>query len=472
MKEYNKIVNKIIKEINFTLKSIIPLGILSTFVIFLLLYLIGFSGTKNTIITIVFCSGILLFDIFYISFVLAKYYTYPKNKDNINRMGVVFYINTYGNKKDFISINNKLCENFAQLSEKLETNKMNVVILPMQRVETIKDIYNSDIQEKIIKKTNCTFGLFLKALDSGEGSSQYELQMNAKINAPNKMRPNIEKIFKINFDYIFDKINSTNINKKDDLKDLKSLSAQLFIICQFIYGVAHEYTENYDFSINLFLEMLEKTKTVNNNFYTKIRWFITYELCNSCLGVISQQYFNFVNNGVFNTDIVNKMLNIMRPSVIELNDYETTCDYHTSIAIVNVISGKILEAQSEINKVLKNTNFYKNNSKSIYYSEVFLIACSNNPKKYWNIYKKYKALENDTTQDSYTIFKFILNYYKLHQDNLGLKLALIFLTYFKSDLSFDLLPNDLIENAIIELNNLNKADLADCIIKLKSNASL
>lgn len=203
----------ILNAFKFTLNSIILVAVIISVGIGTICMTNGFENKGKTTMSLILISCLLVGFIVYSTVVLCLYYHLPKNKKSTKKMGVLFFINTHGNNSDFNAIKNKFCERFAELSMAIEKNNLNPVILTQKKTSVIKNIYDKDVQFKLLKRTNCIFGVFMTSTDEGRNTDEYQLQMNAMIVHPH-LEKNLEEILSNNFNYIFRDLHVSSLSKK------------------------------------------------------------------------------------------------------------------------------------------------------------------------------------------------------------------------------------------------------------------
>lgn len=450
----------IFQAFKFSLKSIIAIGVIFAVAIGTICIEVGFSDENKTTLSIVLISLLFLLFITYTSIVLILYYKLPKNK-KLTKMGVLFYINSHGNKDDYNAIKDKFCEKFSELSNSIIVNELNLIILTEKQVSVIKNINDEDYQEILLKKTKCVFGVFIKATDEGRNSDNYELQMNAMIIHP-ELKKALEDILKNNFSYIFNGLRMSTLNKKNDLKDLQNLSTKLFYICQIIYAVANEYSKHYHGAIKLCNDILHAIEHNETKFYKQVCIILRCEICCCAFSISDAQYKEYVYNEQYDAEMVNNVLKILGPQISKLKIPVYTIDYHLMKSVYQLITNHIPEAIGEINILDKTFNNVKPNARAWKYSEAFLTAVLNNPKKYRQIDILYKGLKNNNTQDPLLMFDFINTYCAINPENLGAKIALLLFVKYKS-LDPERLPSNLKSEVIDELTKLGNNDLITAI---------
>ncbi len=456
---------ELIKSMKFTKKSIFAVLLIVLGIMLTIYTQVGFNDKTSRIVSILALSVLCCVFLGYTIYVLCLYYKLPKNKTG--KMGVLFYINTHKNSSDYDAITNKFCEKFEELSEVIDKNKLIPIILTEKQVSVIKHISNHDVQHKLLKKTNCLFGVFMKSTDIGKESDEYELQMNAMITHP-WLNEILEKMLANNFNCVFRGLHSSTLNKKSDLKNLQNLSTQLYFVCQLIFGVANEYSGFPGGALQLFKEIEAKIKNETTKFYKQMLIIVNYEICSSAICITTAQYKDFVYNDQYDTEMVKSALDTMAKSLpIIKNDYYTI-DYHLAKAVYHLICGRVIEAKGESSLLAKSFPKVKPNQRPWAYSEAFLTACENKPNKYKTINEKYKSIKNNKTQDPLMIYYFILAFLNKQPTNLGLKLALLLLTYYKKDeLNTDILPQNLQQEVVDELNKLGQVNYAKFIKELE-----
>ena len=136
---------ELLSAITFTLKSIIFVGIIILFLIGRILFSIDFETKSNLTISIIGIVVLIILFTAYTVSVLLSYYHLPNMKKS-NSMGVLFYINTHNDSGNYKSIKNKFFEQFNQLSNLLENNKLCPIILTQKQISVIKNIDDKEVQ--------------------------------------------------------------------------------------------------------------------------------------------------------------------------------------------------------------------------------------------------------------------------------------------------------------------------------------
>lgn len=223
----------LIKLFTFTKQSLITATLILIFSIIERLANIGIDTEDNIKIFSVWCALLIFLYVIYVIIVLCSYHIFPKNKLKDDKIGVLFFIDTCDNKEDYKAIKEKLVDEFRKLSENnpYSDKKLSPIILSMKNVEVLKDkIYDRKEEEKLLKKTNCIFGVFFKAINEGRESLNYELNINAAITHPS-MNTLTRKIFANNFSLILREVGVNKLNKNNELKDLNLIASKLYYIC-------------------------------------------------------------------------------------------------------------------------------------------------------------------------------------------------------------------------------------------------
>ena len=425
----------------------------------------GFDTNNHMIISITLIIILILFFIIYTIIVMCSYYKLPKNKHK-TKMGVLFYINTHGNYEDYKSLKDKFFECFSELSEQLQKNLVNPIILSPKKVSVIKNSHDTEQQKKLLQKTNCLFGVFMKSTDEGRNSDEYQLQMNSIILHP-LLPEDIKAIFAHNFNYVFKDLRLQSLNKTNDLKKLQQLSTQLYYVCQFTYAIANEYSKHYVGAIQLCNDILHKIKEDNSTFYKNLSTILRCEICNCAIKITTAQYNDYVYNSSYDTNMVKNALSLMHEPIKKLNIPLYNINYHLAKAVYHLMSGKIIESKGEIAILEKYYQKTPPNMRVWAFSEAFLTACENNSKKYWAIDKKYKELKNNETQNSLLMFQFLNTFCNNNPNNLGIKIAMILLVYYK-DLDYNLLPENFRNDVVSSLKSIKHDDLARHIEKINA----
>ena len=419
-------------------------------------------GFKNGLII-----SIILLVLFgcYAKYVHNLYYKLPKNKRDA--IGILFYINTHGNHLDYKSITNKFCERFEELSEMIQQYKLYPIILTEKQVSVIKNISIDNTKINLLNKTNCDFGIFMKATDCGQSSDEYELQIHGTLSHP-KLNNDLDKLLSHNFNYVFQDLHSNTINKKNDLENLQILSTQLYYICQLMIGAIDKYSGFPQRALKLFMEMESKINNASSKFYRQLFLILKYEICSCIIAIADTEYKNFIFDGIYNKDVVKESLDIMKDTLRKISHINFTINYHLAKSVYHVMCGNIIEAKGEISLLDKYFKTIEFNQRPWIYSEAFLVALENKPNKYKTINTKYKTLKNNKTQEPLNIYYFIIAFLERQPNNLGLKLAQLLLVYYKKDeFNINILPENLQQEIVLELNNLNQCNFARFIEDLR-----
>ena len=455
----------LIKYINFKKTSILPFFVIILSLIISIILNIDYTNNCDIIIRTIISSLLFLFFILYTSFVFLSY-KLPKNKTN--NIGVLFCIDTYENISNYNTLLNKFYDNFAGLSDNIIINTLNPIVLTQKQISTIKNIYDFDTQMNLLIKTNCIIGVFIKSNELGENNTNYQLQMKAMIEHPN-LSYEAKKMLEKHFSYVFKDLRLNNLNKQDDLNDLQSLSSELYYICQFIYALANEYSKHLIPALNLYWHISNQIEKLNNDFYKNIKLILYNEIYACSLRIFYVEYFNYIYGEEYYSENIEYTINSMKLLNGKINNIYYYVDYHSIKAVYHFMNNNINEAFGEVNLLQKRYPTMPINKRIWAYSEAFLIAYTNNPKQYWNIFKKYKSLKNNNSQDSYTIYLFINRCLDSNPNNLGIKLALLLFVLVKDDLRLDIIPSDHINSVIEELKSLNQNDLINEIKILEKN---
>lgn len=293
------------------------------------------------------------------------------------------------------------------------------------------------------------------ATDEGMNSDCYQLKMDAMIVHPT-LPIELEKILKNNFNYVFNQnLHLNTLNKKNDLTELQTLGGKLYCICQLMYGVANLYSGYYLGALNLYWSLYINLKRGESQFNRQIFGILEKEICAAAIVINTLEYNTYILDGVYDTKKVSTALNYMGQVVSKLSNPDFIIDYYLTKATCNVLLGELVESKKQLAKLKGLSKKYLNCKKICEYSDAFLCAAENKGNKYWDIYKKYKKLKNNNTQDPKKIFDFINMYSMQNPQNLGVKLAMLFLVHFKN-LPQGLLPDDFRLEILTELESINK----------------
>lgn len=455
----------ILEYVKYTKKSIFPVSLFCFVASFYIAFTYGFEDKKT--ISILAISFIGVFLISYITGVFISYYRLPKKKDP-NKYGVLFVIDTHNNKEDYEAIKNKICEHFDTLSEQSNTIKLVSITPTLKNISCIKNIDDFEKQKKLLKKTNCFFGVFMKATDFGKGNSKYELQMNAMVSHVH-LEPNLKQLLAKNFGFVFRNLKLNSIDKTNDLKDLQLISTKLYIICQLIYGVCYEYAGYYLYAIRHYNSLLKNISKGSGSFYKEISSIINFEICAAVTNFSICEYHSYVYQDEYDFELVKETLEIMQPAqkVIHIDGF--TMDFHLSKAIFLLLSGKIMEAKGEINLLSNKFKKYPPNKQSWLFSEACLVACEDNPKTYTAIESCYKKLAFNTAQDPKTMFDFLHTYSVNNPNNLGVKIAMFFIVMYRPELPIEILPKTLKTDLLRNCKKLKMNELYQLIKEAKKS---
>lgn len=449
------------EKIDFTLKSLIYVAIFCVVGIVTLTTTVGFSDNLHTVLTSMFCGIIVLAYISYFTIVLCLYHKLPKNKEKY--MGVLFVVDTRQNHADYKAICEKFIDNFSSLSPSFHNNVLKPIVLSEKNISTRKvkqAFYNIDMQTALLKKTNCSFGVFLKTTDTGRNSDFYELTLNATM-LHNKFDPNIQKVFQNNFSYIFKELRKETLNRTDELQNLKNTSTKLFIVCQLIYATAYEYSLQTQKAVTLFNELLISISEATDSFYVNIKRIVVHEIY-ACFAINALfEYENYIENGKYNSDNLLHYSNFVHPILKTLN---ITCqiNYYNTLATIYVLQGNLNEAKKIINYLRQNNKKVQHNKRWWEYSYAFILACSDNPKKYPSIITAYREIRNNLMSAN-NIWNFINRYYNAHKTSLGIKIAIYSLYYYRKDINRDELSSQFPLDLIKELEEKGYTQTANIL---------
>lgn len=367
-------------------------------------------------------------------------------------MGVLFLIDTHENATEFKSICDKLYDHFKELSSTLEVNALKPIILSQCKVSKKKEVFHDvEAQGRLLKKANCLFGVFLKATETGSGSNKYELRMNAAILHPT-LTPFEKKILQNNFAYVFEGLRLNTIDRSDDLKQLQSLSVQLFYVCQLIYSVANSYSKRYIAAIELLDSIYKSLELRIDKFCIPFLQIICNEIFANYLFAHQDLYDAYLDNAIYDVALAGKIQAMVRPYLKIVSDDFRTC-YHLQRAIYYLLCDNLPMSNQEISSIKKTNKKVLPNQRVWDYSEAFLLACENDPQNYVRVMNRYEALKGNVNS-AYRIFRFINTYYSEHEDNLGVKIALYSLAYYRSDVDLDMLPANFKDEIIAQLKEL------------------
>lgn len=436
-----------LEELKFTKKSLIPIGIILAIAIFTVIATVGFADKIKSIISFCVIGIIVLFYIAYIIAVICLYHLLPKNKEKY--MGVLFVVDTRQNHEDYKAICEKFIDNFSSLSPILQDNILKPIVLSEKNI-TIRKIrnafYNADAQTALLKRTNCSFGVFLKTTDTGRCGDFYELTLNAAM-LHNKFDPSIQKLFQNNFTYIFKELRKETLNRNDELQNLKNTSTKLFVVCQLIYATAYEYSLQTQKAAALFNELLISINKATDDFYVNIKRIVIGEIY-ACFAINALiEYKNYIENGKYNFNKLLYYSNFVKPVVKSLNIH-CQSDYYNTLATIYVLQGNYNEAKSVITTLRQNNKKVQHNKRWWEYSYAFILACLDNPKKYSAIITAYREIRNNS-MSAVNIWLFTNRYYSDHKNSLGIKIAICSLYYYREDIKREELslqfPLDLIK---------------------------
>lgn len=453
----------LLKELKFTKKSLIPVGIILITTIYIIMVQVDFSNQSSVIISSVFSVLIGVFYISYIIVVFCSYYCLPKNKSN--KIGVLFVIDAKIHD-DYEAIKDKLIGNFNDISSRSAVNILKPIVLSEKVVSTKKlknIIYDKEGIVELLKKSRCNFIILIKTTDTGRNSDTYELSMNATI-LHSKFDLPIKKIFENNVSYIFKTLRNDILNRKDELQNLKVKSSKLYVVCQLIFATACEYSGNVFSALPIFKELYSQLVNNKDDFYNLVKHIVKLEIFTCFIIVDTREYKNYIKNGSYKVEDVEKATYYIEPLIKSL-DSNYQKGYHNSLAIRYVLTDDILAAKKE-------AEFLKIDSKQTSlckrwweYSLAFILACENNPAKYNQVISKYEKIKN-VEVDCNDILRFIKRYLNVHSDLIGVKVALFCLYYYRKELDIAELPTEFIQNLIDDLKDKGCISTSDIIMSM------
>lgn len=441
-----------LNSLNFTKRSIIVVLVFLFFGALTVSLKCGYQDKYHIILSSVLISGMFILWLIYAIVVIMKYYRLPRNRERKKKMGVLFIINTHGNKKDYKAIVEKFIEKFEEYSTSIEVNILKPIILTEKKVSVLKNIDDKNVQKKLLIKTGCLFGVFIKATDIGQNSKKYQLTTNAMLVHP-QLEPQMRKIFANNFCGVFNGLRLNLLDKENDLNKLQSLSTQLYYICQLIYGVANTYSGHYVAAMDLLTNLLSLIDRRRDSFCNQLKKILYGEIYVTIWLTISVQYRSYINHEKYDHNLVFKSLSKCKP-LLKFLPNECTIEYHLHLAIYFLLIDEIVKSKNEINSLKSKFKKVRPNNRIWEYSDKFLIACENEPKAYKKIIEGYEYLKHNV-HPANNIQAFIIRYLDDHLDNLGVKIALFCLTYNREDLDINVIPTSLKEEIINELIQLN-----------------
>lgn len=448
------------KKLNFTLKSLWVALILFVVVSVIVCINPGFSGDNYKTTVILLCTFFVLTFV-YIMIVISLYKVLPRNKSKDN-IGVLFIINTHGNSEDYKNIREKFIENFEHLRVCNDECQINPIVLSEKNVIGLKYTGSEKEDKRIMLKTNCLIIVHLRTYDIGKKSTEYQLQISAKIFHP-KMNEIVEKVFSKNINTIFSGLNVNVVNREKDLKTLQGLSSKLFYVCRIICAVANEYTGFYAYARKVFTSMYNKLEKVKDPFYIKLKKILLIELFHCDRLILSDSYEKYLRDGQYDSQKTREVLNDLSMILKINNNPDVMLCLNSFQAIDGVLTNDLGMANDSLQKIKTKFNYVKRNDQSWAYSEAFVYACQANVKQYKEIEKKYRALKNNRSQQVEKIYFFINNYIYQHPENIGVKLALFWLAYYRKDLSLQMISQEFVSQLVKDLTSRNCDTLANDI---------
>ena len=442
----------ILENLNLTRKSILILFVVLGGIIGTIALTSGFNDEYHIYLSSILISILFSSWVMYSIIVICLYYKLPKNRTK-NEMGVLFIIDSHGNIDEYKSIKDKFIDNFKDLSNIIENNIINPVILSERNIKAFKNkIYKKDKIKNILLTTNCTFAVRLKATDIGIDSSSYELKLDTTMVHP-EFNSYLKPIFEKNYNYIFKDLKISTIDKSKDLNILKRQSTQLYLICQLLFGVAKTYSGYPTEAMELLNNLLAKIEKNKDNFSENLKRILYMEIFADFLVLNIREYKKY-NSGQdvdlelvrTSFEVVNKFLNKIQAN------YQI--DFYLQKAIYDVWTDNLISAKNNVSGLIKRFNQFKRDNRIWAYSEAFLFACENNSSKYEKIIDKYKQLKNNK-YPAFDIQNFIFRYSNDHPNNLGIKIALCSLVFYRDDLDFNIIPQTMIDEIIAELEQKN-----------------
>lgn len=441
----------LLNELNFTKKSLIPVGLICVVAIYGIMSTLGFSDKCKAILSWVFSGIVLLGYLLYLIIVLFLYYLLPKNKSN--NIGVLFVIDSK-NHSDYLAVKDKLIANFRQIAANSKVNVLNPIVLSEKVISTRrfnKIFWDESSRGKLLIKCRCHFIIYIKTTDTGRNSDTYELSISATI-LHTKFDAPIKDIFEKNLANIFKPLQYEILNRNDELQNLKVKSNKLYVVCQLLYATACEYSGRFFWALPIFKELRDQLMPVKDEgFYKIVNNIVELEIF-SCFVLISNiEYLNYIESGKYIVENVKKANSYLHSIVNKLNaNYQV--DYHNNLSIMFVLNNNINEAKRELELLPSNCKQLPLKKRWWEYSKVFILACENNPSYYNKIISTYKRIKNVTVHE-YNVLHFIKMYLNTHGNLTGLKLALFSFCYYHPQIGRDELSDDFTKNLICELNN-------------------
>lgn len=441
----------LLKELTFTKKSLIPVGLICGVAIYCIMSTLGFSDKYKAVLSWVFSGTVLLAYLLYLTMVIILYYLLPKNKsDNI---GVLFVIDSKDHS-DYLAVKDKLIANFKQIASNSKVNVLNPIVLSEKVIATKrfnKNFWDESSRGKILIKCRCHFIIYIKTTDTGRNSDTYELSISATI-LHTKFDSPIKDIFENNLTNIFKPLQHEILDRNDELRNLKVKSSKLYVVCQLLYATACEYSGRFFEALPIFKELRDQLISVKDDgFYKIVNNIIELEMF-SCFVLISNiEYLKYIKSGEYIVENVKKANSYLSNIVNKLN-YNYQVDYHNNLSIMFVLNNNITEAKRELELIPSNCKQLPLKKRWWEYSKVFILACGNNSSCYSKIISTYKRIKNVTVHE-YNVLHFIKMYLNMHDNLTGVKIAMFSFCYYHPKIGRDELSDEFTKNLICELNN-------------------
>lgn len=242
----------------------------------------------------------------------------------------------------------------------------------------------------------------------------------------------------------------------------------MYLICQLLFGVAKTYSgypvEAMEILNSLLIE-LEKTR---DGFSENLKRILYIEIFSDFVALNTREYDKYIGGDAVDFTIVKKSFDIVNRFLNKM-DNKYHLPFYLQKATYDLWVGDLIKSKDDINILAKKFNQIKHDNRIWGYSEAFLFACENNPSKYEKIINKYEQLKNNKNS-ALNVQHFIFRYSYDHPNNLGVKIALCALAYYRDDLDFNIIPKTMLEEILTELEQ-KKLDSVSNLIKdmIKNN---
>lgn len=452
-----------VESMKLTKKSIAVIWLFIAAAIFCVAASVGFHDSEHRLISFITISVLLVFAVGYAVAVLFLYYHIPKNR-NKDKTGILFFVDTHGNADDFKAIREKFYEQFTDIADS-GNQILAPVFLSEKNVFSYRRAFSkSEEQKKLLLKAHCTFGLFMRATDTGAQSDTYELKLNATVHYES-LSPIMGNILEHNFRFVMNGLHENTINRKKDLVDFKRMSEQLYSICCLLIAVALRYRKYPWQALSLMDLTYSRVAETIDDFCKQIKKILCAEMLAAYTTIVGQIYDEYCLSAKYD---LARALDAERIILKHLSSLPLHEQMQVRLAkAINLLMKDDTDAAiREIDIISGQHKKVHMNAKGWLYFQAFLHACQDNRAKYCALIREYEDLKYNNISAT-KIQSFMLSYQATHRANLGVQIGLYCLTYYRSDLSMKSLPKDFRQSLIDELTRQKLTDIAQLLEKMQ-----